>query len=95
MRPYTEQLTMLSKVLSSLLILLNLPLLYATILILSTGGGTWGYGLIVLPFTLIAHLSLIPAYLRLRKKSASLNWIALLVLGLIYCTFLVGLIFMR
>jgi hypothetical protein len=58
----------LAKALSGVVILLNLYFVYLTILVIWTGGGAWGYGLLIIPINLVAHFFLIPAITTLKSK---------------------------
>ena len=53
------------------LLLLNLYFLPLTFLTFYSGGGSWGYGLLVIPFSLPINLLIIPAFLALKKNGRS------------------------
>lgn len=62
------KISIINKIVGAGLLLLNLYWLPATISIIFTGGGTWGIGLIALPFTFFLNLFVITALLVYRKK---------------------------
>ncbi|WP_221258154.1 hypothetical protein [Flavobacterium okayamense] len=62
-----------------------------TVKIILTGGGPFGFGLLILPFTLFLNLFTIPSILILTNKYKNrkiLTWINLL--GLFICAFCLG-----
>jgi hypothetical protein len=62
------KLNVLNKVVSVLIILLNLYFLPFTVIQIYTSGGAMGFGLMTLPFTLLINLLLIPAILIFKKR---------------------------
>ncbi|QNM84476.1 hypothetical protein H9W90_09730 [Polaribacter pectinis] len=72
------------------LILGNIYFLFITISILFTAGGSFGYGVLLLPFTFLTHLFLIPSILALKKKHRK-NHILLIInsIGTAYIIFII------
>jgi hypothetical protein len=59
----------LNYITSILLILFNLAFfLPGTYELIKTGGGSWGFGLLVLPVTIVGNLYLIPSFLSFLDK---------------------------
>jgi len=79
---------MFNKAVASIMVLMNIPLLYFTVKTTITVGGPWGYGLIGLPLTFIAHLFLIPAYKGIKNSSKSNLILYMNGIGSIYCLWL-------
>ena len=53
----------------ALIILLgNIYFIYISCIILSISGGPFGFGSLILPFTFLAHLFILPSILVLKKK---------------------------
>ena len=51
-----------------LVILLNLPVIYYTILIVVTDGGVWGFGWFIFPFVFVSSLFVIPAVMHIKRR---------------------------
>jgi len=73
---------------ASIILLMNIPLLYLTVKTIITGGGPWGYGLIGLPLMFIGHLFLIPAYKGIKNLNKSKLNLFVNGFGSIYCLWL-------
>ncbi len=69
-----------------LIIISNLAFhLIASVQIIATGGGPWGWGLLLLPITMIAHIFLLVAIRSLIHKEPSLSLRIWTVLGALWC----------
>ena len=53
---------------ATLILLSNFYLLYITLIVISTNGGPFGFSIIALPFTFLAHLFILPSIMVLKKK---------------------------
>ena len=51
-----------------LILISNIYFLYITCIIIYTSGGPFGFGIIALPFTFLAHLFILPSIMVLKKK---------------------------
>lgn len=80
-----KKLDILNKGFGVSIILINIPLLFLSIKIITTSGGPWGYGLLVLPITLVSHVFIYSAYQTLNLKVCSNRNFVLNVMGFIYC----------
>ena len=84
-------LSVLNKIISFSIILLNLYFLPLTIKQIYLGGGPMGYGLLIIPFTLTINLFLISAFYSLKKTNEKnitliiINFIGL-ILGILLFT---------
>ena len=67
---------------------MNFAFIYTTIVLVITMGGAWGYGLLVLPFTLIAHAFLPSAIKGLKRDNSDRLNFTCNIIGLIYCILL-------
>ena len=86
-------LNILSKVISILIILLNIYFVPLTVKQIYTGGGAMGYGLLLIPFTLTFNLFLITAIKSFEKQNEN-NLTLLIVnsIGLLIGIFLFGIV---
>ena len=84
------KLSIINKIVSVLIILLNLYFLPFTIIQIYTSGGPMGFGLMTLPFTFLINLLLIPAILIFKKRFENnilfliLNSFGLIVTSLLF-----------
>ncbi len=79
------------KYIAILILLSNIFFIRFTILNILTGGGKFGYGLLILPFTFSYHLFIVTALIELLRKRKSkltliLNYIGLtwIIIGIIF-----------
>lgn len=81
-----------NKFIALLVLIINaLYFIPETIKIILTGGGPFGFGLLILPFTIFLNLFSIPSILIFSKKFSnkqSLVWIN--IIGLLICVFCLG-----
>ena len=82
----------LNKIIAILVIILNLIFyLPLTVQLIMSQGGPMGFGLLILPLSLLVNLFLIPAILIFRKKRLEyinisfVNWIGFIVAFPIFC----------
>jgi hypothetical protein len=79
------KLNILNKIISILIILLNVYFLPFTIIQIYTSGGPMGFGLLTIPITVIINLFLISAYLVFKRKYE--NSVSLLIVNSICLIF--------
>jgi hypothetical protein len=64
----------ISRALGTILVLLNIAyFIPLTFKIVKSGGGAFGYGLLLLPITIVTHMFLVPAILTWTNKDKSQN----------------------
>ena len=77
-----------NRILSTLIILENIYFLYFTFEILIQNGGTWGFGLLVLPISLSINFLILTAGLSFKEKfSKSLGLLIINGIGILWTTF--------
>ena len=79
----------LNRVFALFIILLNIGyFLPMTTKIIISEGGTWGLGIIILPFLLLTHLFLIPAISSwISKDNKPIGFLILNIIGIIWSLF--------
>lgn len=75
------------KLLSILIILINLYFLWCSLVIIMDKGGPMGFGIMLLPITLSINLLLIPAIVNIKYGKKSNFWTVINSFGLIWALF--------